>query len=1506
MTTGAYRRQGAEFLVNTTTTGAQADAALTALAGGGFVITWTDNSGSDGSGAAVRGQRYDALGVRIGAEFLVNTTTANAQQQPAVTALASGGFAVSWTDFSLQGDTDSAGIKTRIYDAAGVAVGAEFLSNTQTVRGQTNVSMTGLASGGFVQTWTDASGIGVDNKGAGIKGQVFNAGGGKVGGEFLVNTTITNSQQFSSTASLVSGGFVVTWTDSSLQGGDASASGIKGQVFSATGTKVGAEFLVNTATAAAQDQAQVATLTTGGFVVTWRDLSLQGDTAGAGVKAQMFDGNGQRVGGEILVNGIFLNAQDSPSVIGIAGGGFAIGWRDNSILTGDPSGFGIKVQAFDAAGAKLGSEFFANTTTQGDQQQPKLTALASGALVVSWTDGSLIGGDASGTGIKAQIFAPSTEPITDITLSSTTLAETSVQGLPVATLGANGALNASYTYQLVDDSTGGAFGIVGDRLVVADSAKLDFETASTAEITIRAIDSFGNSFDEIIDLQITEVAIEARYAGGADMLANTATLNNQQAAMVASLPSGGYVAVWTDNSGQGGDASGNGIKGQVHDASGARVGSEFLVNTTTLNSQDNASVVSLASGGFVVSWADNSGGSNAGYEIRAQRYNADGSRAGGEIAVNTATAGSQTAPVVTSLASGGFMVAWTDGSGQGGDSSGTGIKARIFDAAGLAAGGEFLVNTATATAQDTVAATTLESGNVVVTWRDSSGVGGDASRDAIKAQMFDANGAKVGGETLVNTETASNQQTPAIDALTSGGYVIAWADASNRGGDADNYAIKAQVFDAAGNKFGAEVLVNTTTAGAQLQPTVTALSFGGFVIGWADYSGTNSEQGTAGIKAQMFDGFGSKVGGEVSVNTETLGAQAEPTVTDLPGGGFAVGWTDYSGQGGDATGTSVKTKLFAPLPGQGAPPNIITGTDTLAATEDQPAQFLAAGLLANDRAASNTAMTVTGVTAVSGGSVVLNIDGTIDFVPTADFTGRASFNYSVIDAEGFTATGRANINVANVNDAPIGVADQVGVGQDGGTITATALLANDANVDPGDILTITAVSATATGAALTLAGNTITYAPGAAFLALGVGQAATDSFSYVVADSAGLTSTATVTITIAGRNDAPTGLALTASPVDENAPGGTVVGALAAADPDNGDTLSYALTDSAGGRFAVDAVTGVVTVANGSLLDFETAAAHQIVARVTDANGLFVEAPFAIALKNLPEPRTYSGDNGGNIFTAPSDDLWTINGLGGNDTLNGNASADTIFGGAGSDAIDGRGGADAMYGGTGNDTFFVDDIGDATVEYFGEGVDIVFAGVDFTLAINIENLTQTGSADIAAIGNDFNNTINGNAGSNMLDGGAGRDLLVGNAGDDMLVGNVGADWLQGGDGADTLIGGAGGDELTGGAGADTFVFDQPATPVEVDIVKDFGPGIDKLAFSKAVFAAFAADPLGTLAPGAFVVGSAATTADQHIVYNPGTGGLFYDSDGVGGAAAVQVATMGRNLALTANDIILIA
>ncbi|MBI1373590.1 MAG: tandem-95 repeat protein, partial [Phycisphaera sp.] len=110
------------------------------------------------------------------------------------------------------------------------------------------------------------------------------------------------------------------------------------------------------------------------------------------------------------------------------------------------------------------------------------------------------------------------------------------------------------------------------------------------------------------------------------------------------------------------------------------------------------------------------------------------------------------------------------------------------------------------------------------------------------------------------------------------------------------------------------------------------------------------------------------------------------------------------------------------------------------------------------------------------------------------------------------------------------------------------------------------------------------------------------------------------TFSIAVLNVAPS------SPVDadaadnrvaEGATAGTPVGITASATDPGGGTLTYTLPNNAGGRFQIDGVTGVITVLNGSLLNFESASSHTIVARAADPAGLYRDATFVVSLDNV-------------------------------------------------------------------------------------------------------------------------------------------------------------------------------------------------------------------------------------------------------------------------------------------------
>ncbi|MDA9464495.1 hypothetical protein [Bradyrhizobium sp. CCBAU 53415] len=422
---------------------------------------------------------------------------------------------------------------------------------------------------------------------------------------------------------------------------------------------------------------------------------------------------------------------------------------------------------------------------------------------------------------------------------------------------------------------------------------------------------------------------------GSEFLVNTTTVGSQFDASITALSDGRFVMVWTDASGTDGDTSSDAIRAQIFNADGSKSGTEFLVNTTTADIQYDPVVTALKNGGFVVAWSDGSGsGSDASFQgIRAQVFNADGSKSGSEFLVNSTTTGYQLDEAITALSDGRFVVTWTDGSATGGDTSSWAVRAQIFNADGSKSGTEFLVNTTTSSFQYNPAITALNDGQFVVAWTDGSATGGDTSGTAVRAQVFNGDGSKSGVEFLVNSTTIGDQSGPGgggsetitITTLVDGRFVIAWTDYSQTGGDTSSSAIRAQVFNVDGSKSGSEFLVNTTTSGSQNNAEIAALKDGGFVVTWTDSSQTDGDTSSTAIRAQAFNVDGSKSGTEFLVNSTTPNIQQDSVITTLQDGHFVVGWTDWSQTGADTSGSAIRAQLFQPDALINKPVNLTAG-----------------------------------------------------------------------------------------------------------------------------------------------------------------------------------------------------------------------------------------------------------------------------------------------------------------------------------------------------------------------------------------------------------------------------------------------------------------------------------------------------------------------------------------------------------------------------------------------------
>ena len=193
---------------------------------------------------------------------------------------------------------------------------------------------------------------------------------------------------------------------------------------------------------------------------------------------------------------------------------------------------------------------------------------------------------------------------------------------------------------------------------------------------------------------------------------------------------------------------------------------------------------------------------------------------------------------------------------------------------------EFRVNTTTALGQSESSIATLNDGGFVVTW--TSGGNQDGSADGIYAQRYDANGVTQGGELRVNTYTVGGQDNPSIAALSNGGFVVTW---DSNGQDGSGKGVYAQRYDANGVTQGGEFRVNTHTTDWQDDSAIVALNDGGFVVTW-DSRGQDGS--LAGVYGQRYDANGIPQGIEFKVNTYTTSSQDNSSIAALNDGGFVV------------------------------------------------------------------------------------------------------------------------------------------------------------------------------------------------------------------------------------------------------------------------------------------------------------------------------------------------------------------------------------------------------------------------------------------------------------------------------------------------------------------------------------------------------------------------------------------------------------------------------------------
>jgi Ca2+-binding RTX toxin-like protein len=797
---------------------------------------------------------------------------------------------------------------------------------------------------------------------------------------------------------------------------------------------------------------------------------------------------------------------------------------------------------------------------------------------------------------------------------------------------------------------------------------------------------------------------------------NTYTSSAQSLPSVASLPDGGWLVVW-QSSGQ--DGSGYGVYGQRYSESGIPLGAEFRVNSYTTNYQTNPSVAALADGGWVVAW-DSDGQDGSGFGVYYRRYAADGTP-GSELQVNVYTTSAQETPAVTGLIDGGWLVTW-ESTGQ--DGSVYGVYGRRYAADGTP-GDEFRLNEYTNNQQYGLSVTALADGGWLATWQSN---GQDGSGFGVYARRYASDGA-AGAEFKVNQTTSDAQIQPSVTELAGGGFVVTWASMSRVYdyavyGNYYSYNIYGRLFSASSEPVTGDFLISENKRDprfTQQEPSVTALTDGGWVVVWQSDQTDGSGYG---IDGRRYDASGN-AGQKFSVNSYTAGNQQHPSVSALSDGGWVVTWESNGGNGYDKDAGIYYQR------------------------------FSEAGVAVS---------TVYRVSSDAGSGVLYSLDKLYTLLDgDVDVTSLYSPSGS-----GLIGNGLSNVLTSNL---VTNFADSLDGGAGNDTLTGGGGDDSYWVDEPLDV---------------------VVEGPDS-----GQDTVFSSATSYTLGENVEV-------LSLLGEQD----IAGSGNGLDNLLEGNSGNNALSGLD----------------GNDTIDGGAGSDSLYGGAGDDFYFVEDPDDVIVEEDGEGHdLVSASVSFTLPAGVEDITLTGGEDINATGNALDNL--IIGNSADNSIEGGDGADSIYGGVGNDTLNGGAGVDLLVGGAGGDVYWVDDLADVIVEDDGGGIDEVIASLAaYTLPQNFELLSSDNEEGFVGTGNAVDNTLKGASGDDVLYGLLGNDTLYGGEGDDSLIGGIGDDSLIGGGGADSLVGGEGYDILEGGDGDDYYVI--TSDDISDVIVEDWGGGFD--------------------------------------------------------------------------------
>lgn len=468
-----------DIVVNTFTTGQQSQQRITALDGGGWVVTWTSIN-QDGFEAGIYQRVYDADGTPIGsAEQQVNTTFDRGEMQSRVAALEGGGWVVSWESYDYNLGDEIRYLQA--FDADGNALGGEQQLNASSNAILNGVEIEALSDGGWVAVWTQFNA----NYTTSIYQQRFDRDGTPLSlQEELVNT-IDGSFTVTDVIGLDGGGYLVTWSTPDAM--SAGAYNTKFRAYDADGQPL-ASAEASLSTTPNSRIADVAALPGGGWVATW----TEGTTNAYTVNQQVYDAGGVALFSAPQVVSTNPSLYHSASTVTVLEGGrWALTWVSYNLSTGMSD---VYTQAFNANGDAYEAARKVNSQSYSSGVAGLEVAAVGGA---SWTiTWGADGNDNDGYGIAQRTFhvgnnAPVAQDVTisvaedsSYRFSASSFAFSDVDGDALSAVVIT-ALPASGTLKLDGQTVS-----VGQQIGVADLGNLVWKPPANANGTDYASLSF--------------------------------------------------------------------------------------------------------------------------------------------------------------------------------------------------------------------------------------------------------------------------------------------------------------------------------------------------------------------------------------------------------------------------------------------------------------------------------------------------------------------------------------------------------------------------------------------------------------------------------------------------------------------------------------------------------------------------------------------------------------------------------------------------------------------------------------------------------------------------------------------------------------------------------------------------------------------------------------------------------------------------------------------------------